>query len=344
VSAIDAICDELRAAAPHAPETLETRVRALAPAVRVRRQRPLRRALVFGVPAAAALVVAAAVGYGIADSGSPPASPGTHEAASTVVASGAREKASPTSTVPGRAVLQGSFGASGGGVVAPSPTRVQHYDASLTVRVRDRDRLGAATTSAVQLARSLGGWVASVEQVERGAHDAQAFVELRIPTRNVQDAIARLAGLGTIVAQQVSVRDLQTQLDRQRNQILSLRETIALVEEQLRNPNLRADERVRLEVQLANAKRQLARWRGAEKGTVAAGATARVSLVLSTQKAAAAAHHRSRFDRAVHGALSFLAAAGAVALYVLIVLAPVLVLAGLVLAWRRWDARRLLET
>src|SRR5436305_5942418 len=64
----------LRAHAPHAPETLRTRVLALESAPQ-RRNTPSRRLVLVALPAAIAIAVLAAVVHGVVGSGSPRAVP-----------------------------------------------------------------------------------------------------------------------------------------------------------------------------------------------------------------------------------------------------------------------------
>ena len=54
-----------------------------------------------------------------------------------------------------------------------------------------------------------------------------SVIDLRIPTQNVKTALSRLAGLGTIVSQELSVTDLQQQFETQSAQIAQLRRRIA---------------------------------------------------------------------------------------------------------------------
>jgi hypothetical protein len=100
---------------------------------------------------------------------------------------------------------------------------------------------------------------------------------------------------------------------------------------------------VLLQIQLAESKRALSQRLHARKGTVASGTTARISLVLGTEKAIAPVpHHRGRLGRMVHSAVGFLALEGIIALVVLIVASPLALVAGLAWAWRRRSVERLL--
>ena len=98
-----------------------------------------------------------------------------------------------------------------------------------------------------------------------------------------------------------------------------------------------------LQIQLAESKRALAQRLSARNGTVSAGATARISLVIGTSKAVAPVAHRGRIDRMLHSAVGFLALEAIVALYALIVASPFALAAALVWFWRRRSVDRLLH-
>ena len=130
-------------------------------------------------------------------------------------------------------------------------------------------------------------------------------------------------------------------------QIAQLRRSIAALQQALQSPSLPDAQKVLLQIRLAEQKRALAQRLHARTGTVAAGTTARVSLVLSTkQSVVPVAAHRGRIGRMLHSAVGFLALEATIALYALIVVSPFLLLAGspwgLSRARRRRDERRLL--
>jgi hypothetical protein len=231
---------------------------------------------------------------------------------------------------------------------ASTPGRLQHTDASLQVRVADVEHLSAATSAATRIATSLGGYAQSVDYRTPQHGDGTAYIELRVPAQNVQRALARLAALGTLVSQEVSVQDLEHALEVQSAQIAQLRRTIAALENALRDPALPDAQRVLLQIRLAESKRSLSQRLHARKGTIAAGTTARISLVIGTANSIVVpvTHHRGRLGRMLHSALGFLGLEAMVALYALIVISPFAVLAAL--AWflarlrRRRDEQRLL--
>jgi uncharacterized protein DUF4349 len=325
----------LRAHAPHAPQALRERVLALEPAGAPRGvSLPSRRLLVIALPAALAVAVGAAVVDGVVRSGSRPVAR---------VATPAVEHAL-TSPTQGKAV--GSDRSRAQIAPAPgvaSPSRLQHTDATLQVRVKDVDALGAATTRATRIATSLGGYAQSV--VYRTPEDGggASYLELRVPAQNVKAAIARLGSLGTIVSQELSVTDLEQRFQTQSAQIAQLRRRVAALRAAVRDPALPEAQKVLLRIRLAESKRALAQRLQARKGTISAGGTARISLVIGTEKAIApVAHDRGRLGRMLHSAVGFLALEGMVVLFALIVISPLALLAALIWARRRRSIERLL--
>jgi hypothetical protein len=313
--------DLLRAHAPSAPDALRERVLAARPTERVR---VLRVRPVVVLAGAAALAIAAAFVHGFTTSAPAPV---VVEKAPSVL-----RGAAATTTADSTAKLQTRVAA----VPAQAAGRLQHTDASITVRVDD---VGAMTNRATQIASSLGGYAQSVRYRSRGA----SYIELRIPAQHVKEALVRLAALGVLVSQQISIDDLTATLQRQSDQIAQLRRRIAALNAALRDTSLPESQRVLLQIKLAESKRALAQRVHGRKETIAAGQTARVSLVLTTRKQAAAVpHHRGRLDRMLHSALGFLAVEGMVVLFALIVISP-FVLAGALVWWfRRRAVDRLL--
>ncbi len=357
-----ALLGELRGATLRAPDALRARVIAAAPAPRRSfAPRPSRRLILVAIPAALGLAVAAALVHGLTGSSGPrPVSLAAHSPAAV------GEKAPSTFksfTVPSAGVGGSSLHAptqrgisttpldSAQSTLAPTtgtPGRLQHTDASLQVRVADVEHLSAATSAATRIATSLGGYAQSVDYRTPQHGDGTAYIELRVPAQNVQRALARLAALGTLVSQEVSVQDLEHALEVQSAQIAQLRRTIAALQSALRDPALPDAQRVLLQIRLAESKRSLAQRLHARKGTIAAGTTARISLVIGTAKSSVVpvTHHRGRFGRMLHSALGFLGLEAMVALYALIVISPFAALVAV--AWflarlrRRRDEQRLL--
>src|SRR4051812_1957687 len=323
----------LRAHAPHAPEHLRARVLALQPAAaRPRFALPSRRLSLLVVPAAAAVALLAAAVNGAFNSSPLPA----------------RQSVAAGTVTTADSAKDFSSGASGAIRKAAAPsiasTRLAHTDASLELRVDDSDALSEATTRATQIATSLGGYAKSVNYDTAAAGEGRSVIELRIPAQNVKPALARLAELGTIVSQQLSVTDLQDRFATESAQIAQLRRRVGALSAALRSPTLQEAQRVLLQIRLAEAKRALAQRLYARNGTVQAAANATVSLVIGTKEAVAPVpHERGRLGRMLHSAAGFLALEGIVALYALIVISPFALAAFLIWVWRRRSVDRLLS-
>jgi len=309
MTASEMTMETLRAHAPRAPEALRLRVLELEP----RRMSPRRRLALVVVPVAAAIAVGAALVHGFLGSSSPkPVAQQTLRAA----AEPAHGKA--FAPIPS---------------VAGAPTRLQHTEASLEIRVKDAS---ASATKATRIATSLGGFA---ESVQYSSTSRSAFVILRVPAQEVKTAVARLAGLGTLVSQDLSVQDLQHDFDVETAQIAQLRRTVAALQTALRNLSLPDAQRVLLQIRLANAKRSLAQRLNARKGTVTAGTTARISLQLRAKSAVVPVPRpQGRLGRMLHSAVGFLGLEGTVALYALIVASPLALVAALL--WSLREARR----
>ena len=305
----------LRAHPPLAPDALRSRVLALEP-----RRTPSRR-LVLVLAAALAIAVIAAVVDGVVSSG-----PAKKQAAVVRI--------SPKALYAPAVTNAGSGGAIRSAIpsVGGAATRLQRIEATLEIRVKD---VSTATTAATRVATSLGGYAQSVNYSSSGS----AVLELRVPAQNVRTAISRLTGLGSIVSQELSVTDLEHDLQAESAQIAELRRTIAALQAALRNPSLPDAQRVILQIRLANARRALSQRLHARTGTIAAGTNATISLTL-TRKAAVVAppHHRGRLGRMVHSAIGFLGLEGTIVLYAVIVLGPIAILAALL--WGLREARR----
>ena len=343
---------DLRALPTAAPGSVRERVRALGEPARPRTLHDLllmfswRRSLFVLAPVCVLGLVSAAVIHGVLNSGG---------------------DSKPTAVAAQRLDTQVQHGAAAGGgttttpqvfglatpnelapsLPTPAPGRYQDYEASLTLRVKDVDTLHDRTAEATRLARSYGGYVASVDESTTGGNGRSDLV-LRIPVNRVEDAYFRLAQLGTVTEQHLSIRDLDQVVQTQRRRIVQLRVLIARIGETLKSSSLPADVRLRLELQRDAAKQELAQVSGSNKATLREASLSRISLTLTSQQAAAAKKGgMSRIGRAARDAGSFLAGAGAVLLFVLIVLSPLIVLAIAAIlgkrAYRRREERRLLS-
>lgn len=340
----DSILDQLRSSRIAASPGLYERVRAIAAAVPPappRRRFSGRRLTLVLVPACLAVALAGALVAGLATSGKR----GERKAAVQREAAPRRPGFS-TVTVPQDAKtslqpLQSAGSSAGGGGVAPLPTtpgRAQLYEAEVTLKVKD---LSTATKRALRLTRSFGGYVRTVDYGS-GAERGTAFLVVRIPIGSVQAALVRFTAIGAILDQHVSIQDVQPQLDKRFRQMQGLRDTIARLQAKLESPSLTASERKALEDQLVGARRQLVVLQRTQAAAERLSRFATVSLDLrSRAKVVAVPHEPGRLGRALHRSGSILLDEVKVLVYVLIVGAPLLVLAALGFGGARMRRRRI---
>jgi hypothetical protein len=328
-----ALLGELRGTTLRAPDALRARV--LAPKAEPRGvvlRRPSWRLALVVLPATLGLALVAALVHGFTRSGNPTAAqPQPAVVHGEAATPSAKSKAAPPQTL--QAAGAGASDASASG-------RLAHTDASLTVSVPNTEKLREATDAATRIATSLGGFAQSVVYRTPAGGGGASYIELRVPAQNVQRSLAQIAALGTLVSQEVSVQDLQHDLVVQSEQIAQLRRRIAALREALASSALPEAQRVLLQIKLAESKRALAQRLQARRGTIAAGMTSRVSLVLSTDESAVAPVQRGRLDRMLRSALGFLALEATVALYALIVVSPLLVIGALLWGFARLRRRR----
>jgi Domain of unknown function (DUF4349) len=330
----DRLVAELRALPTSAPDDVRTRVRELgepaSPATLWSRLPRIgwRRSLLVLAPACLLALVSTAVIHGVLSSGeSRPAA----QALERSTTSGAQLFDSAQTAVPGA-----------------SGSRLQDYDAWMTLRVKDVDDLSVQVNEAMRLARSYGGFVASLQQSSAIGQPGRADLTLRVPVSKVEQALMDFAALGTVIDRRLSIRDLELTVRQERAQITRLKLFIVRATEQLKG-ELPADVRLRLQLQLDRARAELNRVTRSNRATLRDAALSEVALALTTQKAVGATKNDSpgRLERAAREAGSFLAAAGAVALFLLIVLSPLIVLSVAALwgmrAYRRREERRLLS-
>lgn len=333
------LASELRAARPTVSIELRERIESLAPPPRRRPTFAVRRL----VPAVGLVALAGSLGVaaviGVVHSGSTTVShpEALRAQATTTDVFGAAE-------VHGVPVPRASALDSKQRALPSAQGRLQQYDASLTLRVRDADLLSARTQQAMRVTRALGGYVASASFDVPGRHGVSTLV-LRIPIDQVQRALAEFAGYGTMLSQKISVQDLQQRADAQTSRVAALRRAIAALEAQIQG-SVTPVQRERLERLLSIEKSRLATQQKRLDATVRRAGLARVALTLVTpaDKASAAP---GRFDRTFDDAGSVLARELEILLYALVVAGPLLALGGAALvagrAQKRRSDRRLLE-
>lgn len=262
------LLNDLREFRPTAPREVRERVRAIAAGEARPQRRRLSWRLGVVVAFAAAIAITAAVLATRKDGGSPSsgAADATLQAEATRDSAGGVQKSLapvPYAQVP-----------------APSSTRAQRYRASLELRVANADEVASASRQAQTIARSLGGYVASANVNARGKA-GYASLRLRVPRANVQDAVARLSQLGTIVAEDVSVEDLQAQVNAGDRLVDRLQARLRSLRAQKQTPAVKA--------QIASLTKRIQQVQRARAATLRDAHYATVDLQLTTRKAGAAA-------------------------------------------------------
>jgi Domain of unknown function (DUF4349) len=330
------LLDRIRSARIVASPELRARVRAITAATPAapppRREVPWRRWTLVLVPACLAVALVGALAVGLATSGKQSTQQARGGAGSTteVLSSEAqRDTATP--------VAPPSAKATEGAGLPTTPGRAQLYEAELTLKVKS---LSAATKRALRLTRSFNGYVRSVEYGS-GTERGSAYLVLRVPIGSVQDAIVRFSALGEILDQHVSIKDVQPQVDRRFRAMQTLRDAIVRLQARLESPTLSADERKALENELVASRRRLLELRREQARLRRQTSFATVSIGLrSTDKAVVVPHDPGRIGRALDRSGSILLDEVKVLVYVLIVGAPLLALAALVLGGSRLRRRR----
>jgi uncharacterized protein DUF4349 len=327
---------ELRASRPSAPLELRTRVREIAsaqpkPAPWAHWRFPVRRGVLVAVPAAVALSFATAGVIGLASSDAPSTEALRQSGAAdtTSTAEAGKAPATPQDTA--------TLGAA---------DRAQRVSATLTVEVSDSDAVSRAAQDALDLTRSLGGFVVS-STVATG-EEGSASITVRVPVAKVQEAITGLSDLGRIVSQQVAIDDLQSTLDELEKREATARSEIARIRARLRTETLDAQTEAVLRAKLQTLRAELADLRTGISSTEAEAQMSTIQLTVVTPGAFGAVAPPSRIDRAIDGALNVLVWEGVIALGMLIVFAPFALVA--LAAWlgrrlyRRHEEERLLAT
>jgi hypothetical protein len=334
----EGVMRELKAAAPAAPETLRERVQALREPQLGRVWR-LRPALGIAAGIAVAVGVGAAAIGGLGGSDPRPTAQRQSElrVPRPATAGGSTDYAPEAQKAPGVQLYdRGRLT-----TTLPPGTRLQDYRVSMRTRVKD---LSDATKSAIRTTRRLGGYVAGVDYAtEPSAGDSS--LDLRVPIQNVQQAIGSFTELGTILAQRISVADLQESVDRFDQRRSSVRRQIAELERKEATVGLTAAERAKLN----SLRRSVTRLSRARAGLVRQGAYAKISLQLTSRKAAQKHVEPGRFGRFWDNAGDILGKEAIAVLYALVVAGPFLFLAALALLGerarrRRADSRLLEET
>jgi hypothetical protein len=320
------LAEQIRAAKPRAPEELRVRILALPEPEPEQPRRRLwgRRALLVLAPAATIAVVAGLAVVGGREEG------GADEEAATGGARTAVERAQPEAAqdLPGQELAQAP---------PPSRNRAQDYRAELTVRVDD---LNGTTSRTMRITRSLGGYIVRADLDSPEVGDGTSRLVVRVPVNRVQEAIVRFSALGELLAQQITIADLQRDLDRREDRIEALRGTIAILERRLSTEPLTDEQRAELARRLENAQRELRAEVRRREEIERLGRLSRIALTLTTREAEEAAEPDGEIESAVRDALGALDDVVAIALYALIVAGPFLLVAIAAVALERRRRRR----
>jgi hypothetical protein len=210
----------------------------------------------------------------------------------------------------------------------------------MRLRVSDVDELSRTTRDAMRIARSLGGFVASVNYAKPKGDDGDASLTLRVPTSKIQEAIAQLSDLGVIVSQRIEIRDVQNQVNDASAEIARLRRNIRRIEARLKQP-ISEDERFQLELRLEQSRASLRRLTERRDATVRRARLATISVALTTREGEqTVAPPPGRIERAARNAASVLAKELAAVIYGLIVLSPLFALGIAALLVTRSHRRR----
>jgi hypothetical protein len=345
---------ELRATRPQASAHLRERVvaaAAAAPPARAPRFArlsglPRRRVALVLVPAIVAAALGAVALRGVVQGGGgrPSAVTGLPEAATDQATKSASALPAAPTIAQGSAIAGSAVRSST--PLPANPNRVQSYHAELALLVPNRDALSRSTLAAMQIARGLGGYLVNVSY-GTAASSGSSELRLRIPVSHVQTAIVRLSALGTILAQDVRITDLQRQVNDSYRRLAQLRATVAKIEAKLAQPGLSDADQNKLNAQLAFAQAQIAAVTAARDTLVRNAQYATIGLSLTTRQPVVTPTHTSRLGRAEHNVRTALEAIAVALLYAIAIGGPILLLAGAAVlgarALRRRSDQRLLD-
>jgi hypothetical protein len=333
----------LRGSRPAASPELRAHVRDIAaggtaksPPLWSRFRLPSRRGVLVVVPAAAALAIAGAGVLGLARSDAPSRVAVDQQSAAERNALESTYGSEAAPAVPSQGVADPT--ATAPGALAQDTTRKQRVEATMTLEVPDSDGVASSAQKAIALTQRLGGHVVGSTVIT--GEGANAQLTLRVPVARVQEAVAGLSALGTIVSQQVSTQDLQADLDRLERRERSVRAQIALLVARLESDSLDPGQRALFEAQLKNLRNELRALRLGIAGTNAEARMATIQMAVVTADGSGVAPVPSRLDRTLDEALNVLVWEGVVALAILIVAAPFALVAAAIWLGNRLYRRR----
>ena len=330
---LQGLARELRSASVAGPSSLRKRVVGIGAAAQPR-LRPSRRLVV--ALAAFALLAGAALGARMYFSSS----------GQTVVRAGSPALVERAADQP-QAVYGPWRPAAGEPLRQMLDGRAQDIDMWIDLRVSDADKVSSASQDAIRITRELGGVVTSSTVDTRGAQ-GRAQLTLRMPVGSLDDAVFRLTQLGTVTAQRTNTQDLQGPLDRVSRRIAEFHSKVRIELARLASGQLTAAEELEARVHLENVRRNLREAREQHNAILGQTTMADLTFRLATGAPGSVDESESGIAGAVDKAGDFLRGAGAVAVFLALVLSPLVLLA--ILGWlalrarnRRIEARLLNE-
>jgi hypothetical protein len=214
--------------------------------------------------------------------------------------------------------------------------RVQDVDMWITLRVKDADQLSESSQEAMRITRELGGVVGSSNVATEGTR-GKAELRLKIPTGRVDDALFRLSELGTVTGQRVATVDLQAPLDRAVARVDHLGSAIRIAKARLASGLLSSEEELQTRIRLEHLRSKLRSVTHTRAALAKEASMAELTLALETPTGAVQQTSEGGITGAVDKAVDVLRGAGSVAVFLGLVLSPLLVL--VLLAWLALRAR-----
>jgi cell division protein FtsB len=377
---------ELRKHAPRPSDALVSRVERLAERGAARKSRPARiqvsrRKLVFALAAALAISVTGAIVAGeLGRSPSKSASqkkvlPAQLRQYAQMTAANAGKRPSPSPDSVGRPSTGTSVdeykefvpakhaAASGSAYSAPpavtstverarlsqitSGNRLAELRAVLTLKVRNSDELSSKTAEAMKIARRLSGYVVSTQTNVPSRGVATSYLVLKVPATRSQEALIAISGLGKILSQDISLKDVKGTVTSEGKTIQALKREIASLEQTLSQQTLTPQARSQLQIELARDRARLSSLKTQRTKDILRGRLATITLTLTTGDLPKLPATPSRIHKAIDRAWNGLSSEISWAATGIIVASPFLLLAAiaalLMRARRRREERRLLE-
>ncbi|HEY4346538.1 MAG TPA: DUF4349 domain-containing protein [Gaiellaceae bacterium] len=170
-------------------------------------------------------------------------------------------------------------------VPGTNPARVQRVNAELQLRVPNTQAVSDGSKQAVAIARALGGYPSRLN-VNAVGRTGYAELTFRIPKQNLQKAINRLSALGTIMGENVSIQDIQSQVDATTRKLARLQAQRAAWQAQTQTPETQQ--------RISALTDQIVRLRHGRNATIRAASYATLGLEMTTREAPAPLHAQGK--------------------------------------------------